>query len=108
MKFQFIKLPLAVKRAATKTHCAIIVDSVGVSVCELEIDSTISLVDAKKAAREENELVNLFAASPDLLASLEQVIEWIDNWNPDFVHDPDWTECEKHLRSAIAKAYGKE
>lgn len=51
-------------------------------------------------------VANLISASPDLLASLRQVMVWIDDWEPEFTHDPYWAEDRYKVRSAILKALG--
>lgn len=49
----------------------------------------------------------LIAAAPELLEALEDVREWISNWDPNFTHDPEWQESATRIDVAIAKAKGK-
>ncbi len=104
MEFKHLVLPLQVTRAATKTMYAIVRDSAGVSVCEIEINKYISPMEEKKMAAEETQLANLFAAAPDLLAALEGIIE-IGKRN---MENSKYDGYFDAARSAIAKAYGKE
>lgn len=50
-----------------------------------------------KAARERSEL----------LAALELVMSWIDDWDPDFIHDEDWICDSANIRFTIAKPNSK-
>lgn len=50
----------------------------------------------------------LIAAAPDLLEALQEVMSWIDNWDPDFTFDNEWAGTEIKARAAIKKATGEE
>jgi len=39
-----------------------------------------------------------------ILGALEEVMAWIDNWNPDFAHEAEWEETKAIARAAIARA----
>lgn len=41
---------------------------------------------------------------PDLLEALKHVMGWIDGWDPNFIHDPEWPEAKHHIRAAISRA----
>jgi hypothetical protein len=61
--------------------------------------------------QEENRLANghLIAAAPELLEALQIAWLWIDNWEPAFVSDEEWTEVAGPLiRAALAKATGEQ
>jgi len=59
-----------------------------------------------EALRIQAEVGRLIAAAPDLLEALRQVMDWIDSWDPSFIHDDDWPETAHHIRAAIARATG--
>lgn len=33
--------------------------------------------------------------------ALHEVMEWIDNWDPDFTNEEDWTELDKKIREMM-------
>lgn len=49
---------------------------------------------------------SLIAAAPDLLDSLQEVIQWIDSWDPNFANDEEWPGANSRAKAAIAKARG--
>jgi len=66
-----------------------------------------------RAGNDEDELPNqteanahLIAAAPDLLAALELVMSWIDNWSPHFIDEYAWGADSAKIRAVIAKAKG--
>ena len=60
--------------------------------------------DFKAAAKQ----ANVFAAAPDLLEALEEVMEWVSNWYPDFIEDDEWQYGTlPKTRAAIRKAKGE-
>lgn len=46
----------------------------------------------------------LKAINADLLAALEETMEWISNWSPRFTDDDEWQETQDKIDAAIAKA----
>ena len=51
------------------------------------------------------EMDRLKAGNLELVEALELVMEWIENWNPDFEDDEEWVEkSEPKIRAAIARA----
>ena len=40
----------------------------------------------------------------ELIGSLERVMSWINNWEPDFSEDADWRSDARDIRAAILKA----
>ena len=48
----------------------------------------------------------LIAAAPEVWEALEDVMAWIDNWEPDMTGDDEWSASEERVRAAIAKATG--
>ena len=46
-------------------------------------------------------------SAPDLLIALEEVMEWIDNWEPSFIDDDEWDATKTKVDAAIAKAEGR-
>ena len=55
-------------------------------------------------SNEEIKTANLNDAAPALLEALEEVMEWIDNWSPDFVQEDGWEETGAKVEAAIAMA----
>jgi len=50
----------------------------------------------------------LIAAAPDLLAALEDVMAWLDNWDIPFADDDEWLETSRpKITAAITKARGQ-
>ena len=48
---------------------------------------------------------NLIAAAPDLYAALDDLWTWVENWQPEFMDDP---EFERSMyENALAKARGE-
>ncbi len=48
---------------------------------------------------------HLIASAPDLLAALEDVMAWLDNWDVPFADDDEWLETSRpKIVAAIAKA----
>jgi len=43
---------------------------------------------------------------PRLLEALEEVMGWIDNWDPNFAMDDEWPDTRNKARAAIAAAKG--
>lgn len=63
--------------------------------------------DLLKACREiEAERAAMETQRNELMASLELVMSWIDEWSPDFIHDEDWIADSANIRADIAKAKG--
>lgn len=52
------------------------------------------------------ELEQLRKQNADLLAALQCVMEWIDNWTPNFSYDEEWPVDRAAALDAIAKAKG--
>jgi hypothetical protein len=50
------------------------------------------------------ELRRLHEVNADLLEALNHVMTWIENWNPDFTYEPEWSDDNDKARAAIAKA----
>lgn len=50
----------------------------------------------------------LIAEAPALLDALEQMLEWIYGWSPEFVYDPEWTDVEMAARATIDRAKGEK
>lgn len=43
----------------------------------------------------------------DLLAALEEAMEWVKNWSPSFTEDDEWCDVTRpKIEAAIAKAKG--
>lgn len=40
----------------------------------------------------------------DLIAVLTEVMQWIDNWSPNFVYDDEWPATAEKARTILAKA----
>jgi len=57
-------------------------------------------------SNEEIKNANMNDAAPALLEALEEVMEWIDNWGPNFVQDEEWGETRAQVLAAIAQAKG--
>lgn len=49
----------------------------------------------------------LHDAAPDMLAALEEVMDWIGNYPPDFLSDDEWPDTQDRVDAAIAKARGE-
>lgn len=49
----------------------------------------------------------LIAAAPELLAALQNVMSWIDNWFPNFAEDDEWPADRDRARAVILKAAGE-
>lgn len=50
----------------------------------------------------------LIAASPDLYEALDEVMQWIKNWDPNFSEDDEWFyETRPKVEAALAKAKGE-
>ena len=56
------------------------------------------------AIHDGEEQVRIENAVPALLEALEEVMEWIDNWTPDFVQEDGWEETGAKVEAAIAMA----
>lgn len=39
---------------------------------------------------------------PDYRALLAEVMEWIDNWDPNFAYDEEWVDTEARVKAALA------
>ncbi len=69
-----------------------------------------AIADADKGPTEAEALANAAFivracnSHADLLAALEDVMEWIRNWEPDFTDDVEWRETETKARAAIEGA----
>ena len=50
----------------------------------------------------------LLAAAPELLESLEGVLEWIGNYDVPFDQNPDWNAQKQCAYAAVAKARCQE
>ena len=50
----------------------------------------------------------LHDAAPDMLAALEEVMDWIANWSPQFIADDEWDETNERALAAITKAKGTQ
>jgi hypothetical protein len=48
--------------------------------------------------------VNHTGIATELLKELTAVMEWIQNWSPEFVDSIGWKEREKRVRELIEKA----
>ena len=46
----------------------------------------------------------LIAAAPELLGALQEVMEWISEWDPNFASDDKWPIARDAALAAIAKA----
>lgn len=44
----------------------------------------------------------------ELVAALEHILEWVDNWEPEFTSDEEWIKEEPTFRAALARAKGEE
>jgi hypothetical protein len=38
-----------------------------------------------------------------VIAVLREVMEWINNWSPDFVDDPEWEATEEKVDKLLGK-----
>jgi len=50
---------------------------------------------------------SLIAASPELLAALEELVTWWENWMPVEAEESGGCEATKTCKAAIAKAKGQ-
>jgi len=62
-------------------------------------------VDQKTLEAKAN--AHLQAAAPDLYEALTEVLEWIDNWSPEFTLDYEWPSSSTKARAALSKAEGR-
>ena len=53
------------------------------------------------------EKARLYAAADEMYAALKDVMEWIENWSPEFVEDCEWPQSKKRAMRALAKAKRK-
>jgi hypothetical protein len=44
----------------------------------------------------------------ELAGALRVVMEWIENWNPNFADDPEWPTDRRAAAAALAKAQGSQ
>lgn len=49
------------------------------------------------------ELIELRALNAELVEALKMAMDWVDNWDPDFIHDPDWPDAANNIRTVLAK-----
>jgi hypothetical protein len=75
-----------------------IVDAKGNRVCDMD-------VTGNGCAHVAN--MRLIKTAPELLASLETVMEWIRHWDVPFQDDPDWNVDKQVALASIEKARGK-
>lgn len=45
----------------------------------------------------------LEVANAYLYAACKELMEWIDNWEPNFVEDDEWAETKKRVNIALKK-----
>jgi len=50
----------------------------------------------------------LMEAAPELLDALTALMQWVENWEPNFTQDDEWPADRKRFRAAIAKAQGTD
>jgi hypothetical protein len=48
--------------------------------------------------------VNHTGIAKELLKELKTVMEWINNWSPEFTQDDEWASEEQRVRELIDKA----
>jgi hypothetical protein len=50
----------------------------------------------------------LSEAAPELLDALTALMQWVENWEPNFTQDDEWPADRERFRAAIAKAQGTD
>ncbi len=69
-----------------------------------ELCPVCEAVQERNFTHSKDEIDALKTQNADLLAALEDVMEWIRNWEPDFTDDVEWRETETKARAAIEGA----
>jgi hypothetical protein len=65
-------------------------------------------MDREMDLRVATELRRLHEVNAELLNEFKQVMRWINNWEPEFIYDPDWKVDGEKAKAAIAKATGEQ
>ena len=63
----------------------------------------------RMGGKEEEHRANahLIVAAPELYEALNEVMTWIDNWDPNFSDDDEWPETRDKVIKALSKARGE-
>lgn len=49
-------------------------------------------------------IVKAVNAHDDLVAALQEVMEWVRNWSPQFLDDDEWPDTAVRVAAALSKA----
>jgi hypothetical protein len=75
-------------------------------VAIIKIDDEVTEENQEELERVVDANAPLIAAAPDLFEALAEVMEWIDNWSPNFVMDDEWPDTQDKIEAVLAKAKG--